>query len=113
MNVPLAIEAVGVGFSYDRHRALTLERCELANEQSMAVIGPSGCGKTTLLHLLAGLIRPSSGTIRILGQDISKLRATEMDRFRGQHLGLVFQRFHLLSALTVEENVVLAQRLAR
>ncbi len=79
----------------------------------MAVIGPSGCGKTTLLHLLAGLIRPRSGVIRILGQDLSQLRGGHLDHFRGQRIGLVFQRFHLLPALTVYENVLLAQRLAR
>ena len=62
---------------------------------------------------MAGLIRPSAGVIRILGQDLSTLRATDLDRFRGQHIGLVFQRFHLLPALTVRDNVLLAQRLAR
>jgi putative ABC transport system ATP-binding protein len=79
----------------------------------MAVLGPSGCGKTTFLHLLAGLIRPSVGSIRVLDQDLSALSGAQLDRFRGQHLGMVFQRFHLLPALTVLENIALAQRLAR
>ena len=92
---------------------MSIERCQLARGDSMAVIGPSGCGKTTFLHLLAGLIPPSAGVIRILGRDLSTLRATDLDRFRGQHIGLVFQRFHLLPALTVRDNVLLAQRLAR
>ena len=78
----------------------------------MAVIGPSGCGKTTFLHLLAGLIRPGSGAIRILGQDLAELGGAPLDRFRGRNIGLVFQRFHLLPALSVRENVLLAQRLA-
>ena len=92
---------------------VSIERCCLARGDSMAVIGPSGCGKTTFLHLLAGLIRPSAGVIHILGQDLSTLRAMDLDRFRGQHIGLVFQRFHLLPALTVRDNVLLARRLAR
>lgn len=79
----------------------------------MAVIGPSGCGKTTFLHLLAGLMRPGAGVIKVLGQDLSILRGAGLDRFRGQHMGLVFQRLHLLPALTVLDNVLLAQRLAR
>jgi len=79
----------------------------------MAVIGASGCGKTTFLHLLAGLIRPSAGTIKVLGQDLAQLRGGALDRFRGQRIGLVFQRLHLLPALAVKQNVVLAQRLAR
>ena len=61
---------------------------------------------------MAGLIRPGSGAIRILGQDLAELRGAKLDRFRGRNIGLVFQRFHLLPALNVRENVLLAQRLA-
>lgn len=108
-----AIEVSDLRFAYGNQAVVNIGRCDLARGDSMAVIGPSGCGKTTFLHLLAGLIRPSAGVIRILGQDLSALRGTELDRFRGQHIGLVFQRFHLLPALTVRDNVLLAQRLAR
>lgn len=108
-----AIEATDLRFAYGNRPVVSIERCCLARGDSMAVIGPSGCGKTTFLHLLAGLIRPSAGVIHILGQDLSTLRAMDLDRFRGQHIGLVFQRFHLLPALTVRDNVLLARRLAR
>lgn len=108
-----AIEVTGLRFAYGNRPVVSIERCCLARGDSMAVIGPSGCGKTTFLHLLAGLIRPSAGVIHILGQDLSTLRAMDLDRFRGQHIGLVFQRFHLLPALTVRDNVLLARRLAR
>jgi len=107
-----AIAVDDLRFGYVEHPAVAVERLRLGSGESMAVIGSSGCGKTTLLHLLAGLLRPGAGEVRVLGQDLSKLRATGLDRFRGRNIGLVFQRFHLLPALTVRENVLLAQRLA-
>jgi putative ABC transport system ATP-binding protein len=108
-----AIDVTDLRFSYGSHTVMDVTHCRLARGESMAVIGPSGCGKTTFLHLLAGLISPSAGVIRILGQEMAALRGADLDRFRGKHIGLVFQRFHLLPALTVLENVLLAQRLAR
>ena len=108
-----AIDVTDLRFSYGSRVVVSIERCHLARGDSMAVIGPSGCGKTTFLHLLAGLIRPSAGVIEILGQNLSALGGADLDRFRGQHIGLVFQRFHLLPALTVRDNVLLSQRLAR
>lgn len=110
-SATLAIDVTDLSFSYGNNTVVRMERCELDRGRSMAVIGPSGCGKTTFLHLLAGLIRPSTGAIRILGQDLTQLRGAPLDRFRGRNIGLVFQRFHLLPALSVRENVLLAQRL--
>ena len=112
MPSSLAVNVADLHFSYEDHAVVNIGHCHLEHSESMAVIGPSGCGKTTFLHLLAGLIRPSAGVIQILGQDLAALSGTGLDRFRGQHIGLVFQRFHLLPALTVHENVLLAQRLA-
>lgn len=108
-----AIEVTDLRFSYGNRGVVKIERCHLGRGESMAVIGPSGCGKTTFLHLLAGLIRPSAGIVQILGRDLATLRGGQLDRFRGRHIGLVFQRFHLLPALTVHANVLLAQQLAR
>ena len=109
----LAIDVTDLRFAHGAHTVVDIRRCQLASGQSMAVIGPSGCGKTTFLHLLAGLIRPGSGVIRVLDRDLSRLRGGELDHFRGRHIGLVFQRLHLLPALTIHQNVLLAQRLAR
>ena len=108
----LAIDVTNLQFGYGDTRVLNIERCELARGKSMAVIGPSGCGKTTFLHLLAGLIRPASGAIHLLGQDLSLLHGASLDRFRGRNVGLVFQRLHLLPAISVRENILLAERLA-
>jgi len=108
-----AISVTELRFAYGNRAVVSVGRCNLARGDSMAVIGPSGCGKTTFLHLLAGLIRPSAGLIQILGQELAALRGAELDRFRGRRIGLVFQKLHLLPALTVRDNVLLAQRLAR
>jgi putative ABC transport system ATP-binding protein len=76
------------------------------------VIGPSGSGKTTLLHVIAGILRPTAGNVSIAGQDVMALKPADLDRFRGQHIGIVLQRLHLVSSLTVAENLLLAQYLA-
>ena len=107
------LDVEALTFQYDAHAVVDLERLQLGAKKSLAIIGPSGCGKTTLLHLLAGLLKPASGEIRILGRDITNMGGTELDRFRGQHMGMVFQRLYLLPALTVRENIHLAHRLAR
>mgnify|MGYP003325583282 CR=1 FL=1 len=57
----------------------------------VCLLGPSGIGKTTLLHLLAGILKPESGSISISGTDISKFSDTELDKFRGDNIGIVFQ----------------------
>src|SRR5262245_17543843 len=76
------------------------------------VIGPSGSGKTTLLHILAGILRPVSGSVAVAGQDLVALGARGLDRFRGQHIGIVLQRLHLIPSLPVMDNLLLAQYLA-
>lgn len=107
------IDIDGLTFSYGARAVVDLAQFQLAAGESMAVIGSSGCGKTTLLHLLAGLLKPSAGQIRILGSDITQMAGAELDRFRGQNIGMVFQRLFLMPALTVHQNIALAQRLAR
>ena len=73
----------------------------------VAVVGPSGCGKSTLLNLVAGIDRPSSGSIEVAGTDVAALSEDETARWRGRVVGVVFQFFQLLPVLTLEENVML------
>jgi putative ABC transport system ATP-binding protein len=80
---------------------------DVPSRQFVAVMGPSGSGKSTLLGLIAGLDWPTSGSIIIDGQDITKLREDEMAQLRGQKLGFVFQSYHLIPTLTALENVML------
>ncbi|MFD0312837.1 ABC transporter ATP-binding protein [Streptomyces flavalbus] len=77
-----------------------------------AVMGPSGSGKSTFLHCAAGLDRPTSGTVRLGGQDLGELNETQLTRFRRTRIGFVFQAFNLLPSLTVEQNITLPLRLA-
>lgn len=76
------------------------------------ILGSSGSGKTTLLHLLAGLLRPKSGKIIVGDQDLAKLQGSALDKYRGQNIGLVFQQPHLISALSLQQNLLLAQYMA-
>lgn len=78
--------------------------------QSVAIVGPSGSGKSTLLGLIGGVLVPDSGHVRLLGEDIPALGAGERDRFRGAHLGFVFQMFNLIPYLSVLDNVLLPVR---
>src|SRR2546428_11731609 len=80
---------------------------DVPSKQFVAVMGPSGSGKSTLLGLIAGLDWPSSGSIWIDGQDITRLREDEMAELRGKKLGFVFQSYHLIPTLTALENVML------
>jgi putative ABC transport system ATP-binding protein len=70
-----------------------------------AIVGPSGSGKTTLLNIIGGLDRPTSGSVRVGGQDISKLNDNQLINFRREHIGFVFQAYNLIPVLTAKENV--------
>jgi putative ABC transport system ATP-binding protein len=69
------------------------------------LVGPSGCGKTTLITVIAGLLRPTRGEVRVLGEDLRRLSDRRLARFRADNIGLVFQQYNLLPALTAAENV--------
>jgi putative ABC transport system ATP-binding protein len=73
----------------------------------MLVLGQSGTGKTTFLHLLAGLLKPTQGSITIAGAATTAMSDNALDKYRGQHVGIVFQTAHFVEALTVEENLLL------
>ena len=88
---------------------LDLEAFTLPAESNALVVGPSGCGKTTLLHLVAGLLSPTRGRIEVDGQDMGRLAPAARDRFRGRHIGVVLQQFHLLPTLTALQNLLVAQ----
>jgi putative ABC transport system ATP-binding protein len=100
-------------FAYDSGPdVLRLGQFVLEPRGNILVVGPSGCGKTTLLHVIAGLLLPSSGSIVVDGQDLSALSARQRDRFRGRHIGIVLQQFHLLPTLTAIQNLLVAQSIA-
>lgn len=106
------LEIKNLTFGYDQ-ALLNIDAFTLAQQESIAVLGPSGCGKTTFMHLLTGLLRPDAGSIQINGTEITTLSEAKIDQLRGQQIGIVFQRMHLIPSISILDNLLLAQRLAR
>ncbi|GEM_PF-140526 len=92
---------------------LTFDEINITSGQHTLFLGDSGTGKTTLLHLLGGLSRPTLGKVFIDGMDLYHLNDSKLDIFRAQNIGFIFQEAHLLNNLTVLENSLLAQSLAK
>ena len=105
------ISTKGLNFKYNEQASFSFPDINLGKNENLLIIGSSGIGKTTLLHLLAGLLESNSGSINLYGQDISKLTQHQIDKFRGQNIGIVFQKPHFVNSLTVKENLQLAQYL--
>jgi putative ABC transport system ATP-binding protein len=93
-------------------RAVDNVSLDLPAGEFLALLGSSGSGKSTLLNLIAGLDRPTSGSVIANNQDLSKVSSLELARYRRQTVGMVFQSFNLLPRMTLEENVELPLRLA-
>jgi len=85
---------------------------EIPDKQRVAIVGPSGSGKSTLLGLIAGLDRPTSGSIKLDGIEISTMHENDLARYRRDHIGYIFQSFHLIPTLTALENVLVPLELA-
>jgi len=86
---------------------IDIEGFSVARGERVFLRGPSGSGKSTLLGLLGGVLTPARGEVSLLGTEISALSASARDRFRGEHLGFIFQMFNLIPYLSVLENVLL------
>jgi putative ABC transport system ATP-binding protein len=85
---------------------------QVGDGEVAAIMGPSGSGKSTLVNLIAGLDKPTAGTVEVAGQRIDNLGESALGRFRARHVGIIFQFFNLLDDLTVEDNVLLPAQLA-
>ena len=85
---------------------------EMAAGETVSVVGPSGAGKTTLLMIIGGLERPTGGRATVAGHDLGTLDEDELAQFRGRHVGIVFQFFHLIPTMTAIENVAVPRELA-
>ena len=102
-----------VRFAYgDRGFALSIPRLEIAGGESVALVGPSGSGKTTLLNLIAGILTPDSGSIRLGEEELIALSGQQRRQHRLCQMGMIFQSFELLDYLDVRDNVLLQARLA-
>lgn len=109
------IAVQGLEFSWPRTPLPCLRITELALRagESVFLHGPSGSGKSTLLGLLGGVLTPQRGSVRMLGQDLTRMSGRARDRFRVDHVGFIFQQFNLIAHLPVLDNVMLPCRFSR
>ncbi len=96
---------------YGDTKALDGLDLEIRAGEAVAVMGPSGCGKSTLLNMVAGLDRPTAGTVRVNGEDLGRLNETGLALFRRRQVGMIFQFFNLIDDLPALDNVALAAQL--
>lgn len=109
------LETINLGKIYGKKEttvyALNDANLKINKGEFVAIVGPSGSGKSTFLHLVGGLERPSSGTIKVDGKDICCLSDKELARYRRQKVGFVFQQYNLIPVLNVAENIELPVKL--
>lgn len=103
------IDVKSLSYVYEGGRKIDFTDFTVTQGEHILLLGESGCGKTTLLHLLGGLLRGGKGSIRISNSDLITLTESELDRFRKKRLGFVFQKNHLITALSVQQNLLLAE----
>ena len=106
-----------IELSHIRHRygdriVLDLPSFQLGAGEECLILGNSGSGKTTLMHILAGILKPSEGDVKIGGTSLSQMSGAALDRFRGQSIGIVLQKLHLIAPISVLQNLLLAQTLS-
>jgi putative ABC transport system ATP-binding protein len=113
-SVAALVQVRGVTKRYASGGAAALDQVsvDVAAGEAVAVMGPSGSGKSTLLNMIAGLDKPTSGTVIVGGQRIDRLSETKTARYRRRQVGMIFQFFNLLEDLTVADNVLLPAQLA-
>jgi putative ABC transport system ATP-binding protein len=99
-------------YTYDGGKIIRFPDFSINTGGQCLLLGESGRGKTTLLHLLGGLLKSQQGKIAIDGTNIGTLQETALDKFRGRHIGFIFQKNHLITALTVKKNLLMAPFLA-
>lgn len=106
------INVSNLKFSYTPERSISFPSFSMNKGEHCLLLGESGSGKTTLLHLMGGLLRGYSGNLQLAGTELASLSESKLDKFRGKNIGFIFQKNHLISALSVEKNVIMSSYLA-
>jgi putative ABC transport system ATP-binding protein len=106
------VKIANLRFRWQAHEppCLDIPGFEVSGGERIFLHGPSGAGKSTLLALVGGVLTPETGTVEVLGHDLTRIRASHRDRFRADHVGFIFQQFNLVPYLSVIDNVLLPCR---
>lgn len=107
------LKSQSINFSYDGTHQFSFPDIQLSKGEDLLVLGQSGVGKTTLLQILAGLLKPSSGLLEFNGVQFHNLSPKEIDRFRGKHIGIVFQSPYFVKNISILDNLLLSLYLSK
>lgn len=100
---------VNVKYKFENQEILRPLNFKVNRDEHLLILGPSGCGKTTLINLMGGLLKPSSGEIFFEGKNLLLLKEDELDKIRSKNFGFIFQNFYLIKHLNIEQNIMLVQ----
>lgn len=112
INQNKVLQTTDLQYSYDGKNTLQFPDIRCETGEHWLLLGQSGCGKTTLLHLLGGLLTPQQGSVMVGDTAINTLKSSQLDKFRGKNIGIIFQTPHFVRSLRVGENMALAQQLS-
>lgn len=111
-NILIEIRDLQFSYSGQTTPTLSIPEFSVVRGEELFLYGPSGTGKTTLLEMFSGVLKPTKGSLKILGCDFVKMSDAERDSFRAEHMGYVFQNFNLINYLSVQENIELPLHLS-
>ncbi|MCE7054639.1 ATP-binding cassette domain-containing protein [Algoriphagus sp. AGSA1] len=112
-NYIAMLKTNALSFEYDANNRFEFPDLSVEDGADQLILGESGIGKTTFLHLIAGLLPPKTGKIFIKETNITRLKGKELDAFRGQYIGIIFQQPHFIHSLTLGENLAMIQYLGK